>query len=846
VKRAAPLAELSGDRRLEPLPAQRDGGIRHGTVQLSAAGDDRLRLQEASLVDQADGEVVLERQTESRLDVPAGHGSRPAEEADRFVRFSLFLVDQGPTGQCLDGTAGLARGEADRYGSPEQADRFRKTALPAPQDALEHEKPRVVQVVPRAPAQMSPGAQERQLGTVQVRLHPPGGADQHPRFRLHILDPCRIGGARIKLCGEIQRESRELLAPLRCARHLLPATLKNVRAKTEAPEPPAVVNQQQPPLRRMAQQLGEEDWRLFALPLGGGEPRLEVAQHPVDDGLIVALTRAELHDPIAAGRRAPRRAEFARLQMAQNPGSRFGQRSGEPLQELGFGVNPRQGCISCPFLLVAAGRLSGTRPRYDRAAPMSGRVSLPLWLALLLALLAAWAVLDRLLVPSVRWYLRRRVNRVIDEVNARLKLEIPAFHRTKRQVLIDRLLYDPKVVEAVDLFAREQSMPREVVMARVERYAREIVPAFNVYFYFRIGTWLSRSIAQLLYRVRLGFTDEAGLAAVTPGSTVVFLMNHRSNMDYILVAYLAADRTALSYAVGEWARVWPLQALIRSTGAYFVRRGSGDPLYRRVLERYIHMATSSGVPQAVYPEGGLSRDGRLRPPKLGLLDYMLRGFDPQGDRDLVFIPVGINYDRVLEDRTLLLDLQPAAVHKPPLAAALTTLRFVGHNLALRARNRWHRFGYACVSFGTPISMRRYLGEHDLDLRRLGKDDRAAHLERLGRHLMGAVGQVIPVVPVPLVASAILEHGNGGLSELDLKALVHQRMAALDAAGAHVYIPRRDLDYAIVAGLRTLTLRHIVVESDGLFRANPDEALLLRYYANSIAHLVAGGEARSQV
>jgi len=108
-------------------------------------------------------------------------------------------------------------------------------------------------------------------------------------------------------------------------------------------------------------------------------------------------------------------------------------------------------------------------------------------------------------------------------------------------------------------------------------------------------------------------------------------------------------------------------------------------------------------------------------------------------------------------------------------------------------------------------------------------------------LMDAVGQVIPVVPVPLVASALLEHGNHrneGLSELDLKALVHQKIAALDAAGAHVYIPRRDLDYAIVAGLRTLIQRHIVLESDGLFRANPAEALLLRYYASSIAHLLA--------
>ncbi len=121
------------------------------------------------------------------------------------------------------------------------------------------------------------------------------------------------------------------------------------------------------------------------------------------------------------------------------------------------------------------------------------------------------------------------------------------------------------------------------LLQRVDRYAREIVPAFNAYLYFRVGYWLAKTLAKLLYRVRLGYTDTQALAAVNPKSSVVFVMNHRSNMDYVLVAFLAAERVALSYAVGEWARIWPLQQLIRSMGAYFVRRNSGDPLYRTVL-----------------------------------------------------------------------------------------------------------------------------------------------------------------------------------------------------------------------------------------------------------------------
>ena len=509
--------------------------------------------------------------------------------------------------------------------------------------------------------------------------------------------------------------------------------------------------------------------------------------------------------------------------------------------------------------LGALGQTPATDPRPAAMMPaglsMPGRVTLPLWFVVVLSLLAAWSVLDRLLVPSVRWFLRRRINRVIDELNARLRLEIRPFQRTRRQVLVDRLVHDPQVLAAAEAHAREPGMPRDVVAAAVGRYAREIVPSFNAYAYFRVGYRIARRAARLLYRVRLGSIDEAALAGVDPGAAVVFVMNHRSNMDYVLVAYLAADRTALSYAVGEWARIWPLQTLIRAMGAYFVRRNSSDPLYRRVLERYIAMAMAAGVPQAVYPEGGLSRDGRLRPPKLGLLDYMLRAFDPRGERDLVFVPVGINYDRVLEDRTLLLDVEPgAAPRRGPIAAAGVALGFAFRHLGLMARNRWHRFGYACVNFGAPLSARQWLDERGLDLRRLSREERMPWTAALGEELMARIGRVVPVLPVPLVASVFL-HGPDGAartaaddpartawSELEVKAAAHALLARLQAAGALVYVPRQDLDYAIAAGLRTLVQRRLVEERDGLYAARTAERLLLAYYANSIAHLVAAAPA----
>jgi len=463
-------------------------------------------------------------------------------------------------------------------------------------------------------------------------------------------------------------------------------------------------------------------------------------------------------------------------------------------------------------------------------------VSVPIWLLVLLIVLAALSVLDRLLMPSVRWFLRRRVNRVLEEVSQHLHIKIEPFRLTKREVLIDRLLYDHEVMEAAEAHALENDMPREVVMATVERYAREVVPGFNAYFYFRIGTWLARRAAQLLYRVRLGFVDGEGLTAIEPKSTVVFVMNHRSNMDYVLVGYLAASHTALSYAVGEWARVWPLQALIRSMGAYFVRRSSRNPLYRRVLARYIHMATAGGVTQAMFPEGGLTRDGALREPKKGLLDYMMRSFDPDGGRDLVFVPVGVNYDRVLEDRSLLLDLVEHGPRRSALETAASIAGFALRNIAQMLTGRWHRFGYACVNFGTPISMRRFCRERQVRPADLPREERFAAVGEVSDELMTSLSKVVPVVPVSVVAT-VFQRSSRALTELELKAAAQSLMAELESRGVRIYIPRQDREYSIHVGLRMLTLRHVVDQREELFSVVPGEESLIAYYANSIAHLL---------
>lgn len=468
---------------------------------------------------------------------------------------------------------------------------------------------------------------------------------------------------------------------------------------------------------------------------------------------------------------------------------------------------------------------------------MDSGVTVPLWAAALIGGLAVWSVVDRLVVPGVRWLMRRRFRRTIHELNQKLILRIQPFKLAKRHSLIDQITLDPDVLKAADEHARANGISREAAQAIALRYAKEIVPSFSAYAYFGIGTRLARFISTLLYRVRLGYMDPAALQSVDPDSSVIFVINHRSNMDYVLVTYMVSTSSALSYAVGEWARVWLLQNLIRSMGAYFVRRDSREPLYRKVLSRYVQLAVAGGLTQAMFPEGGLTRDGKLRQPKLGLLSYMVSSFDPRGPRDALFVPVGLNYDRVIEDRVQVRAAAAAEGEKLRFAFSPRILAgFLLRNVMLKLRGTWYSYGYACVSFGRPLSLREYMRGRDIDFRFLDPERRNAEIARLGEILMTRVGEVVPALPVSMVATVLLGAPTG-LSSLELKSRIALLMDRLKARGAHIHIPRADQDYAIEVGLRMLTLRHLVEEDNGIYRPLPAEEPLLRYYANSIAHLL---------
>jgi glycerol-3-phosphate O-acyltransferase len=110
------------------------------------------------------------------------------------------------------------------------------------------------------------------------------------------------------------------------------------------------------------------------------------------------------------------------------------------------------------------------------------------------------------------------------------------------------------------------------------------------------------------------------------------------------------------------------------------------------------------------------------------------------------------------------------------------------------------------------------------------------VQQLADSLMGAVGRIVPVVPVSLVAAVFAADPQAALSGLELKARLQEQIEALEARGAQIYVPRQSREYAIEVGLRMLTLRHLITERQGLYRVNPANRAVLEYYANAIDHL----------
>jgi len=459
-----------------------------------------------------------------------------------------------------------------------------------------------------------------------------------------------------------------------------------------------------------------------------------------------------------------------------------------------------------------------------------------LWIIAGGALVALGVVLS---VGLIRGYARRSGRRAVFRHRAR----IDRYKLARKTYVIDHVLAEPAVAEAVRLHAHESGDSEAVVWNTVRRYLDEIVPFFNILAYYRLGYNVSRAALGLLYKVTVEYERPDPFKGLPRDSVVIYLMNHRSNADYVLVAYVMMGAVSISYAVGEWARAFPLEHLFKSFGSYFIRRKFREPLYHAVLQSYVQLITRNNVTQGIFPEGGLSRDGALRPAKIGLLDYALSvAADAEVRQRMYVVPVGINYDRVLEDRSLLRELELHADR--PVTSRLDQLREVGRfalwNTARLLTGRWRRYGRAAVTIGQPVPIDGWLSSLEfrgIDLFTLSRPERLAQVQEFANGVLTRIGAIVPVTPVPL-ACAALKSFEGDFVRRDQ---LLERMAAmrdvLQELNGRVVRADRDIAETFDRAYRMLRLRRVIARAGDGYLILPRGRPLITYYSNSIVHLL---------
>src|SRR3954452_15801406 len=408
-------------------------------------------------------------------------------------------------------------------------------------------------------------------------------------------------------------------------------------------------------------------------------------------------------------------------------------------------------------------RSTSTCARSTARAMSRGRIKNTAMLRIVLALTALGVALLLAVIFGKRHARRLQRSR---------RIRIDRFKLKRQHADIELEVFGHReVVHAIQRYAKEHHVSTEIATRQAKTYLREIVPKFNLLAYYHFGAPLARAIMHFLYRPVVERTPIRDFNAVAPkGTAVVYVINHRSNADYVLVAHMLFKFISLSYAVGEGARVWPLNHLFKWFGAYFIHRRSREPLYHAVLSAFVRTITKNGVTQGVFIEGGLTRDGAFQKPKLGMLDYIVSSKrDPAFDGPLVIIPTAINFDRVLEDRNLTEELVGKEDRRTKGEKLSSSFDFLFKGLFRGILKRFKRYGYAIVAFGKPIVVDDFARAHP-DLLGDTYESRKVAMQALAETIMSEISDALPITPVTIVARVFAE-GKGPLTDAEIAGAI---------------------------------------------------------------------------
>ena len=200
------------------------------------------------------------------------------------------------------------------------------------------------------------------------------------------------------------------------------------------------------------------------------------------------------------------------------------------------------------------------------------------------------------------------------------------------------------------------------------------------------------------------------------------------------------------------------------------------------------------------------------------------------------MPVGINYDRVLEDRTLIRELEHGTERPGRVRQLAGVLHYLTWNVLRLLTGNLKRYGRVAVTFGTPVSVREWIAERPGVLSQ-PKDRRLPQVQQLADDMLARIADLVPVTPVPLAAAALLSFGESAVRRDALLERMDAYRDHLLAQDARLVQPERSVATILDRAWRTLRMRKLVVREGDTYVILPSQRPLLEYYANGIRHLL---------
>ncbi|MGD0677417.1 MAG: 1-acyl-sn-glycerol-3-phosphate acyltransferase [Polyangiaceae bacterium] len=414
----------------------------------------------------------------------------------------------------------------------------------------------------------------------------------------------------------------------------------------------------------------------------------------------------------------------------------------------------------------------------------------------------------------------------------------------------DRLRFEvirsPKLQKVIADMAGEGAKERAVIASRAMAMLRELQAELDMNAIAALDQVVARAAARMFSAVEV---DEAGIERLREHAkegTLVILPSHKSHMDYVVLAWIFyRHRLPLPIiAAGDNLNFFPMGALFRRAGAFFIRRTfAGDRLYAAVVDAYVRRLIRDGSPLEFFLEGGRSRTGKLLPPKLGLLSLVVDAALAVPTRTTWFCPVSIGYERFVEEKAFVHELTGGEKRKENVRGLVRSIDvMVG------------RYGRLSVQFGRPLVLGDVLLELDersrpQDLATMTPPRRRAVITRLAYRVMNEINSVTAVTPGSLVATALLSHDRRGLPLDDLVATCERLARTLRSKGAR-FSPSL-ADSSRPGGIRAAALREAVdlfvraenvedhpVGDDIIYVVPPEARLSLDLAKNGIIHFFA--------